>query len=950
MYSINEGKGGIDDIDFKITKARYVKILGRQRGSYWGYSLFEVALKTPEDPGGEGESSDFVIKKQWDFKIDPKNIGEKNKWYSLDFNSKNWSKIKTGAEWEKQGHQAYDGYAWYRSNFFIPKSWKNDDLILLLNDIRSEYKLYINGKLVTRIEHGKDKNILKIKKHIKFNSQNLVVLRVNNPSGVGGIKGAIALIKNEQALENKIQSLQQGQFKDYYDFLAQIEPDGYFPYWLKKDQGFWTVVGMYEDYKESLFYEDGTIEPYKSFSISPFLYINDQLITRGNVKLSQSLEKDYLPIPSVTWEYPGVTMEIKVFPYGNTGEAVTYAWYKIKNNTSKTINGKLFLAFRPFEINPPWQWGGYNKIKNVKYKDDYIQIEKYKIVPLTEVSDFGVSSYKDGDIIYYLEKGKVPDKTNLNDRDGLASGALEFQYELAPGKEKDIFIAIPLYKNAPVNNPGTKSSIIKSTFNKMIKENIDFWEAKLNNVKIDIPDSDIVKTIKSNLAYIFINQDGPAIQPGSRAYEAAWIRDGAMTSAALLRMGYYKEVKEYIDWYSKFLYEDGRVPAIIIIGRNEINPVKEFDSQGELIYLMLQYYYFTKDKDFLKEKWPIILKTLKHLEFLRNKRISGKYEKYKHGSIEKRKFFGILPNSVSHEGYYPEPGNHSYWDDFWALKGWKDAAIIAKIIGKQKYLDWIKTEEQELRVAVYESIKLSMQDKGINYIPGCAELGDFDPTSTAIAIMVCDELDNLPQPQLNNTFNKYYQDLLKRLEKDYVGSFTPYEIRSVQAFLYMNQKERALTLLNYLLGCRRPIKWKQWPEALYFPYREGGYIGDMPHTWVGSGYINSVRSMFVYEQDNNKLILGAGIVEDWFNSQEEISITDFPTQFGDISYTIKKEKNLLKVKIFGLANPDKGLVFKSPFLKKKINKVKINDKKWKNFTDTDVIFDKLPVEIVIEYY
>ena len=123
-----------------------------------------------------------------------------------------------------------------------------------------------------------------------------------------------------------------------------------------------------------------------------------------------------------------------------------------------------------------------------------------------------------------------------------------------------------------------------------------YWEEKLNKIKVNIPDKDLVQTMKANLAYIFLNMDGPAIQPGSRAYEAAWIRDGAMTSSALLRMGYLQEVKDYLHWYSTYLYKEGRVPAIVIIGRNEINPVKEFDSQGEIIYALLQYYYFSQDK------------------------------------------------------------------------------------------------------------------------------------------------------------------------------------------------------------------------------------------------------------------------------------------------------------------------------------------------------------------
>jgi hypothetical protein len=40
---------------------------------------------------------------------------------------------------------------------------------------------------------------------------------------------------------------------------------------------------------------------------------------------------------------------------------------------------------------------------------------------------------------------------------------------------------------------------------------------------------------------------------------------------------------------------------------------------------------------------------------------------------EKRAFFGLLPESISHEGY-AKRAVHSFWDDLFALRGLQDAA------------------------------------------------------------------------------------------------------------------------------------------------------------------------------------------------------------------------------------------------------------------------------------
>ncbi|MFH1779003.1 MAG: hypothetical protein ABH847_03115, partial [Candidatus Omnitrophota bacterium] len=350
----------------------------------------------------------------------------------------------------------------------------------------------------------------------------------------------------------------------------------------------------------------------------------------------------------------------------------------------------------------------------------------------------------------------------------------------------------------------------------------------------------------------------------------------------------------------------------------------EYDAQGEFIYAVLEYYNFTKDKKFLEEKLPAVENALKYLVEIRKRRTT---EEFKDGPPEKRIFYGILPESNSHEGYFP--AQHSYWDDFWALKGWKDARTIAKVLKRKDLIKWIDAEEGDFRKSVYDSIGLVMRIKNIDYVPGCAEKGDFDATSTAIAIFPCDEYESLPQPQLDNTFRKYYKDtFLPRLKEDWKGSFTPYEIRSISSFILMGQKEKALNMLKYFQTVKRPREWNHWAEVVFSEYRHPQYIGDMPHTWIGAEYINAVRNLFVYEKDD-KLILGAGIPSEWTEDERGITVKNFPTHYGNINYTIKQTKRGLELKVWGIAKPPKGFVFKSP---------KSNE---------EFIFSKLPINIII---
>lgn len=921
VYSTKQSDGSKDEIYFSKTDVRYLKIAGKERATDWGYSLFEVEPKLLDEQIIMTASS-----------VKNPNVPAN----ALDGDMKTgWQSDKAGEQWLK-----FDfGKIRELGGLFL--FWGRDYAASYNIAVSPDGRKWDTVYGTTGGNGGRDR--------IYFEETEAKFIKITcTESGTG--KGYAVNEIDIKGPEEAATPLKM------YEVAAEESPEGYYPMWLSKKQNYWTVVGVSEDKKEALLCEDGAIEVDKgSFSVAPFLYldgkphatasgdIRGKLITRKEAEVTQGLERDYLPIPFVKWGRKDVDLYTKAFAHGKPGQSFIYLWYKVINKTKKDISGKLFLAIRPFQVNPPWQWGGGRApIYKIEYVNNVVKVDgKKNIYPLIKPDNFGVSIFKDGDIVDFLAKGVVPERKNIKDNGGYASGAMEYNFKLAPGGTKEYFLIIPFYNNRPDIGMNTGEAEAEKKVREKLDETIDFWESRVSNVEINIPDKDIVNTLKSNIAYILINRDVWAIQPGSRSYERAWIRDGAMTSAAILKLGVTKEVKEYIDWYSGYLYEDGKVPCVVDHKGADAYP--EYDSQGEYIYAVLQYYLFTKDKKFLQGKLQKVIKALEYLVYLRNKRTTSEF---KNGPPEKRACYGILPESGSHEGYCDNP-MHSYWDDFWAIKGWKDARTIAQVLNRQDLVKWINKEESELRRCLYDSIKLAMKNKNIDFIPGCAEKGDFDPTSTAIAIVVCDELDSLPQPQLDNTFDRYYEDLSKRLKPGWKGAFTPYEIRSVQAFIMMNQKERAMKLLQYLLSCRRPLKWNHLAEVVFGEYRYPEFIGDMPHTWVGSGYINAIRSIFVYEK-YEKLILGHGIPEKWLSGKEEVSIKKFPTYFGNINFSVNKKDNVLKIKAWGEAKPEKGFVFKSP-LAKKIKTVKINGKKCENFNDVEISFDKLPVEMEVYY-
>jgi hypothetical protein len=169
---------------------------------------------------------------------------------------------------------------------------------------------------------------------------------------------------------------------------------------------------------------------------------------------------------------------------------------------------------------------------------------------------------------------------------------------------------------------------------------------------------DAIRAALTATAHILVTRAGPALQPGPRRYTRSWIRDGTIMSAALLRMAHREEVLEFVRWYSPYQRADGFVPCCV--DRNGPDWLVEHDSHGQLITAIADCYLFTADARFLEESWPFVVKAVACIEGL-------------------READGLLPVSVSHEGYLAQPV-HSYWDDFWALRGLRDAVDLARVI------------------------------------------------------------------------------------------------------------------------------------------------------------------------------------------------------------------------------------------------------------------------------
>jgi hypothetical protein len=655
----------------------------------------------------------------------------------------------------------------------------------------------------------------------------------------------------------RIQSFEFSRSIDAFWYaVANGEERGWHPRWLHREQSEWTPIGRSNGTQCALMNTDGLVEVAEgSFSLEPMLRIGGRLFTWADFEPCPALEERWVPVPSVLWE----TAQWRLTVSGQAAEdGEVRVRYRLDNKAEQPLDAALFVVVRPFQVTPPWQSfrdvGGVSRIHDLEWDGEVLRVNRSLALRADSGVRFGAMSFDDGFIASRLSTGALPAAGSARDEFGFATGAFEFHLALEPAAScHRILRARP---DGEVGTAGVPAFDWKSQMR------TDQWSGSGWA-------GEAIEAALTATAHILITRSGPALQPGPRRYTRSWIRDGAMMSAALLRMGHAREVLEFIRWYAPHQRDDGFVPCCV--DREGPDWLVEHDSHGQLLALIADYHRFTGDRQFLEEAWPFIDKAVQCIE----------------GLLESD---GLLPISVSHEGYLAQPV-HSYWDDFWALRGLTDAADLARILGARA--DELARRSKVLAARVgtglFASVAATRAAHELDFIPGSVEWADFDPTATANALYLLDVPRGLDRAAVERTFDLYLADWRSKRSGDAAWSnYTPYEIRIIGALVRLGRRDAALELLRFFLSDRRPRAWNQWPEIAWRDRKAPAHVGDLPHTWISAEYVLAIRSLFAYEREaDGALVLAAGLAPEWIEG-DGVRVRSMPTLYGALSYSLRR--------------------------------------------------------------
>jgi len=326
------------------------------------------------------------------------------------------------------------------------------------------------------------------------------------------------------------------------------------------------------------------------------------------------------------------------------------------------------------------------------------------------------------------------------------------------------------------------------------------------------------------------------------------------------------------------------------VGRRRGAP--EWDSQGQGIHALVEYYRFARDLDWLRGQWPAIDRAERWLERL----------------IEPD---GLLPPGASAEDLGPADERH-FWDDFWGVIGLRDAAFAASALGDNARADELNTVADALLKATLAAGQQGLDRYGVFPNSPDSALSPADARGTSPAVWPGQLLEpGFARAQMEGYFKRFIKPYggAFRHENNIFWPFGGLEIG--HGSLFAGLSDHANTILDWQLEHQTGRGVWAWGDEVS---EDGSQLvgGDMPHGWTAAEYVSLVRDMLLYEAGDT-LQLAAGVRAAWLADGESVSVDKLPTYFGALSYQLRRSSATLQLDIETTSPPPGGYDLHLPF-------------------------------------
>ena len=388
------------------------------------------------------------------------------------------------------------------------------------------------------------------------------------------------------------------------------------------------------------------------------------------------------------------------------------------------------------------------------------------------------------------------------------------------------------------------------------------WHAHSDGrgMRLVLPPGRLASAVAANRSYLLLFHEGVDVVPGPFTYHRFWFRDAAYLLAALDRHGFHAEAAEVIRNFPSRQRVDGFF----------FSQRQEWDANGAAIWAMAEHWRLTGDLGCID-----VESVARGARWIERKR----HAKRRRQDPALR---GLMPASISAE--HLGPFDYFYWDDFWSLRGLRDAAALLRAAGRPAVAGEADAWARSLEADLAASMALVAERTGSMVIPA----GPRRRVDTGIigSLVACEPLQLLgfDHPGIAATAEAVRQRFCvgpafyQAISHTGKGTYLTLQLAAVELDA---GDPRCLDRLQWLVELATPTF--TWPEAIH-PTLGGGCMGDGHHGWAAADFLSLVRNLLVREVDGT-LVLASMLPPEWRGQDLEVHAA--PTHFGNLSFAIR---------------------------------------------------------------
>jgi len=430
-----------------------------------------------------------------------------------------------------------------------------------------------------------------------------------------------------------------------------------------------------------------------------------------------------------------------------------------------------------------------------------------------------LSTYADGDVS--LRLGEPGAARAVSCPAGMATAAA--LYPAAEVTARPLEIRVPIHDET---RPRQEPPAVRA---------LSWSEARHGIAGLRFPLETYQRLYDQALAGVILHSPGE-VYPGPYTYKRFWFRDSVFILHTLLTLGGVARVRRAMDGFTGRQRRDGYF----------LSQEGEWDSNGEVLWLYGRFARLTGGP--VPAAW--LEAARKGARWIRRKRLP---------STPPRPEAGLLPAGFSAE--HLGPNDFYYWDDFWAIAGLREAAMLSGAEGGE----W-QREADDLMACLLRSLP----DGPYRRFPGAIPASPYRRMDAgAIGSIVADYPLQLFPPgdaRILRTADFLHAHCFCRgvfLQQMIHSGLNIYlTLHLAQVWLRAGRPALVWRLLQRVAELASPTG--QWPEAIH-PRTGGGCMGDGEHIWAAAEWLMLLRNLCLREEPD-RLVVGAGIRRDWLEA------------------------------------------------------------------------------------